>query len=158
MCGVAVTVGGAPSSTTPCRVTLFFLVVTWTLGVILPLVGSAQSGSSETTQATQSTSQTKPATAGELKELRQKAEQGDATALCQLGTIYEDEQVVPKDYTEAFKSFTLDHVLSGDLQNDCSHKLDRLQKQMPAEQLAEALKRAEEWRAAAHFTKAPDRY
>jgi protein TonB len=150
MRGVPAKVGGVPPHALPLRLPI---VLTAILAFVLisARVGTAQSGAAQT-QAAPSGSQTLTTPADELKALRQSADQGDAAAACQLGTIYEAGQAVPEDRVEAAKWFMLGSMLSGDLENNCAHKLDRLLKQMPADQLAEATKRMEKWRAAVRFT------
>ncbi len=108
-------------------------------------------GRAQTTQATPSVPQAQTPTADQLRTLRQRADQGDAVALCQLGTIYEDGQAVPKDSIEAAKWFSLGVMLSGDLENNCAGRRDRLKRQLPAEQFAEAQQRAKEWRETVHI-------
>jgi TonB family protein len=123
--------------------------------VLMLVVAGVSVSTAQTTEPPQSHPQT--VTGAELVALRQKAEQGDAAALCQLGTIYEDGRVVPKDDAEAAKWFILGSMLSGDLANNCDDKLDRARKQMPAEQTAEVDKRVHEWCKAAHITLATAR-
>ena len=121
------------------------------IAVVLILVVAAVSVSTaQTTQPPQSQPQT--LAGAELEALRHEADKGDVAALCQLGAIYEHGQAVPKDEAEATKWFMLGNMLSGALENSCSDELYRRLKQMPAEQRAEAEKRAAEWRKTVHFT------
>jgi TonB family protein len=145
MRGVPVTVGGASSPTLLRRLSAVWAAVA-VVGIMFSPVGAAQ-----TTQATPSVPQAQTPTADQLKALRQEAEQGNAEAQCQLGTIYEDGQAVLKDYTEAYRWLNLGSMLSADLQNACADKFDRLKRQMPPEQIAKVDKQVEEWGAAVGF-------
>ncbi len=145
MRGVPVTVGGVSSPTQPRRLSAVWTAVA-VVGIMFSSVGAAQ-----TTQATPSVPQAQTPTADQLKALRQRAEQGDAAALCQLGTIYENGQAVAKDSIEAAKWFSLGVMLSGDLENTCADKRDRLKRQLPTERYAEAQQRAKEWRETVHI-------
>ena len=151
MRGVTTTVGGV---FTPTRFRRLPVAVAAVLVFVLisASVGSAQRGAAQPTQAMPSVPQAQTPTADELQALRQRAEQGDAAALCQLGTVYEDGQAVAKDSIEAAKWFSLGVMLAGDLENDCTDKRDRLKRQLPAKQYAEAQQRAKKWRETVGFT------
>jgi hypothetical protein len=96
-----------------------------------------------TAQAAQSAqAKSKTPTRAELKVFKARAEQGDADAACQLGTIYRNGQVVRTDYAEAYKWYTIGFWLSHDFENTCADDRGRLRKLVPAEEVAGGFKRA----------------
>jgi TPR repeat protein len=77
------------------------LVTVSTFGVTVASVGISQSGTAQTTQAKPPVQQQETLSEEELKALRQKAEQGDATAQFELGNLYSSGRGVPKDFAQA---------------------------------------------------------
>jgi len=75
----------------------------------------------------------------ETSVLRSKAEQGDAEAQLQLGAVYAKGYGVPKDLAQAHMWFNLSGAKGSEL---AKHNLETLEKQMSAEQKAEAMKLA----------------
>lgn len=144
MRGVPVQIGGVFSASHSPRLLPVVLTVL--------VLGVAAVPASTTQTTVPPPSQARTLGAADLEALRQKAGQGDAAALCQLGAIYDEGQSVPKDETEAAKWFMLGNMLSGALENPCSAEMNRLLKQMPAERHAELLKRVTEWKKTVHFS------
>jgi TPR repeat protein len=93
------TVGGVPPSTLTYRVFLFLAAVS-ILGVFVPSVGMAQTG---TTQAKPSVHQ--KTTADYFKTVLLKAEQGDVFSQVVVGSMYDSGQGVPEDHVQALVWF-----------------------------------------------------
>ena len=77
-----------------------------------------------------------------LKWDRRAAEQGHAEAQAVLGSVYEDGELVSKDYVSAYVWYTLATARG----YDESSSRDRIAKQMTAAQIAEAKRRASNWK------------
>ncbi len=79
-----------------------------------------------------------------LKEFRLLAEQGHTEAQMNLGIMYSQGQGVPKDDVQAYGWYTL----AGGQGNDLAEEFkNHLEQSMTLDQLAEAQRRAREWRA-----------
>jgi hypothetical protein len=80
---------------------------------------------------------------------RKAAEQGNANAMYNLGTMYGLGRGVAKDAIEAHKWFNLAAARAdADTLKSFAATRDALAKSMPPDQLATAQKRASEWSAA----------
>jgi hypothetical protein len=77
------------------------------------------------------------------KWYRLAAEQGSAEAQSNLGFLYEEGQGVPQDYVEAHMWFNLGGA-SGDARGIKNR--DIIARKMTPEQIAEAQRRAREWK------------
>ncbi len=83
-----------------------------------------------------------------LKEWRPLAEQGDAEAQIQVGTMYENSVGFPQDYVLAHMWFNLAAThLPADLTQDLAAlNRDFIEKRMTPDQVAEAHRIAREWK------------
>ena len=83
-----------------------------------------------------------------LKWFRLAAAQGDADAQFNLGVMYHNGQGVPQDYVQALKCFNLAAATSTkpDLHNLAVQARDKVAARMTPAQIAEAQKRAREWK------------
>ena len=83
-----------------------------------------------------------------LKWFRLAAAQGDAEAQFNLGVMYHNGQGIPQDYVQALKCFNLAAATSTkpDLHNLAVQSRDKVAARMTAAQIAEAQKRAREWK------------
>jgi uncharacterized protein len=78
---------------------------------------------------------------------RKAADQGDAEAQTNLGEMYKDGRGVTQDYIEAYKWLSVAaYSTDKDVRDNASTNRDILAKKMTAAQLAEAQKRAKEWK------------
>ena len=79
---------------------------------------------------------------------RKAADQGDADAQFNLGFMYSNGQGVPQDYVEAYKWFNIAAAYSADkeVRDDATKNRDLVAEKMTPEQIAEAQKRAREWK------------
>jgi TonB family protein len=144
MRGVGALIGFVPSFARSRR-TLAVIAV-----VLMLVVAGASVVTAQTTQPPQSQS---PIVAGsELETLRQKADQADAAALCQLGNIYKRGEGVAEDYVEALKWFNLGFMMSATIEGNCIDERERLRQQTSQTQIAEAKKKAAEWQSRVGFT------
>ena len=78
-----------------------------------------------------------------LKEFRPLAERGKAVAQWSLGIMYERGRSVPQDYVQAYRWYTL--AAAKGLKEAVKGR-DLLEKRMTPAQLAEAQRRAREWK------------
>ena len=83
-----------------------------------------------------------------LEELRPLAEQGDAGAQIQVGTMYENSVGFPQDYVLAHMWFNIAAThLPADLTQDLAAvNRDFIEQSMTPEQIAEAQRLAREWK------------
>jgi TPR repeat protein len=83
-----------------------------------------------------------------LKWFRLAAAQGDVLAQSNLGLMYHNGQGVPQDYVQALKCFNLAAATSTkpDLHHLAVQSRDKVAARMTAAQIAEAQKRAREWK------------
>ena len=83
-----------------------------------------------------------------LKWFRLAAAQGDAEAQFNLGVMYHNGQGVPQDYVQALKCFNLAAATSTkpDLHNLAVQSRDKVAARMTPAQIAEAQKRARNWK------------
>ena len=77
-----------------------------------------------------------------LKWYRLAADQGHASAQCNLGVMYANGEGVPQDYVRAHMWFNLS-AAQGD--QDAAKNRDDVAKRMTPAQIAEAQKLAREW-------------
>ena len=82
-----------------------------------------------------------------LRILRPLAEQGDASALNNLGTMYDNGHGVLQDYVESHKWFNLaaSRETEEESQNGAIENRDTIAKLMTTGQIAEAQKLAKQW-------------
>jgi len=82
-----------------------------------------------------------------VRWFRQAAEQGYTNAQSMLGIMYYERQDAPRDYVEAYMWTSLGASrASGDDRKKAAELLDRLATIMTPEQIAEAQRRAREWK------------
>ena len=79
-----------------------------------------------------------------LKEFRPLAEKGHTEAQFHLGIMYSQGLGVPQDYVQAYRWYTLAAGQGIDLAGKFK---DHLEKSMTLDELAEAQRRAREWKA-----------
>jgi TPR repeat protein len=86
-----------------------------------------------------------------LKWYRLAAEQGNAPAQSNLGLMYANGRGVPRDYVEAYKwvSLAVSNFPAGGDRDRALRNRDAVTGRMTREQLAEAQKRASEWKPTA---------
>ena len=81
-----------------------------------------------------------------LSSLREKAEQGDASAQSNLGLMYTNGQGMPQDYIQAHMWYNLAAASGGDEDKERHAKnRDSIAEKMTLGQVLEAQRRAREW-------------
>jgi len=86
-----------------------------------------------------------------VKWYQKAAEQGLAFAQYSLGLMYANGQGVPRDYVDAHRWFNLSASGSqGRSHKNSVHNRDKIEKKITPAQLAEAKKRAREWKPKPH--------
>ncbi len=83
-----------------------------------------------------------------MKWYRKSAEQGDANAQYNLGSMYYDGQGVPQDYAQAHMWYNLaaSRIPPGEGRDSAVRYRDIVAKRMTPAQISEAQKLAREWK------------